>query len=276
MQPVHLARVGGPARNRTLFRSFGGFVATFARTRGAAYGSRTRLASETERLRHRSHQAAFCALVANRTRPHRLRRPRTESIGESSRVTYGFRSRRGCIHSAPGSPAPSRHSLSGENRTLFGSVPNGVPHQSATLRRDPWIPSVPPRALRVFSAPLPLGQLGIRLNEVAHAHQTRLVASPHRNPAGSAYGDRTRLSGVKNRDPHQKTNAPRSWEQRESHPRLAVKSRLLGSRAMLPSGWARTESNGLAFAPRLQRSSPSEDELRALGFTHQVHGQSRG
>jgi hypothetical protein len=162
MQPVHLARVGRPARNCTSFRSFGGFVATFARTYRAAYRSRTGLTSETERLRHQSHQAAFRALVANRTRSHRLRRPRTESIGESIRVTYGFRSRRRRIHSASGSPAPSRHSLSGENRTPFGSVPNGVPHQSATLRKNAWIPSVPPRALRVFSAPLPLGQLGIR------------------------------------------------------------------------------------------------------------------
>jgi len=32
--------------------------------------------------------------------------------------------------------------------------------------------------------------------------------------------------------------------------------------------WARTESNGLAFAPRLRRESPSEDEPRALGFTN--------
>lgn len=36
-------------------------------------------------------------------------------------VTYGFRSRRGCIHSAPGSPAPSRHSRAGWNRTKSGS-----------------------------------------------------------------------------------------------------------------------------------------------------------
>jgi hypothetical protein len=62
---------------------------------------------------------------------------------------------------------------------------------------------------------------------------------------------------VKNRDPHQKTNAPWSWEQRESPPRLAVKSRLLGSRAMLPVGPYRVERSSLA-APRLQRSSPSE------------------
>jgi hypothetical protein len=88
--------------------------------RGAAYRSRTGLTSWTERLRHPSHQAAWFSRAPD---------PRARA-----RVTYGFRSRRGCIHSAPGSPAPSRHSLSGENRTPFVSDPNGVPHQSATLR----------------------------------------------------------------------------------------------------------------------------------------------
>lgn len=80
--------------------------------------------------------SSYRALVANRTRWHRLRRPRTESIGESNRVTYGFRSRRWRIHSASGSPAPSRHSLGGENRTPLVSVPNGVPHQSATPKEE--------------------------------------------------------------------------------------------------------------------------------------------
>ncbi len=70
-------------------------------------------------------------------------------------VTYGFRSRRGRIHSAPGSPAPSRHSLSGENRTLFGSDPNGVPHQSATLRS--FIPVERTASARRSLAALPTG-----------------------------------------------------------------------------------------------------------------------
>ena len=38
-------------------------------------------------------------------------------------VTYGFRSRRRCIHSAPGSPAPSRHSRAGWNRTSIHRAP---------------------------------------------------------------------------------------------------------------------------------------------------------
>lgn len=44
--PMHIPR-GGPARNRTLLRGFGGRVAPRARTRGASYGNRTRLGSWT-------------------------------------------------------------------------------------------------------------------------------------------------------------------------------------------------------------------------------------
>jgi hypothetical protein len=74
-------------------------------------------------------------------------------------VTYGFRSRQGHVHSVPGSPAPSRHSQRGRNRTCMISVPSRVDSQYPTR----WCtPSVSSRPLRVFSAALSPDQLEVR------------------------------------------------------------------------------------------------------------------
>lgn len=122
-----------------MFRSFGGSVATFAQTQAL------RPVSGLNRSHPLDRRAAtpvasrgMGAPVANRTRTHRLRRPRTESIGKSNilgdvRVSIPSATESQSVGFTSSLTSPWL-GLSGENRTPFVSVPNGVPHQSATLR----------------------------------------------------------------------------------------------------------------------------------------------
>lgn len=75
---------------------------------------------------------------SSRTIAEPCRKRRAGSAGGSG-VTYGFRSRRRCIHSAPGSPAPSRHSLAMLNRTASS------PPRTECLTSRPWPGSGSPR-----------------------------------------------------------------------------------------------------------------------------------
>jgi hypothetical protein len=123
----------------------------------------------------------------------RLRRPAAGSAGEDIRVTYGYRSRQRRVHSAPGSPAPSRHGRGGPNRTgevLFPKQASGhrspprelsvqeTPRtQYATGNRERWTPWVATPALRLFRpAPSP-DRLGVRTAYGFRAHLTRVKTS---------------------------------------------------------------------------------------------------
>ena len=149
-----LLALAGPPGVEPSFEVLEASLRSVAQARGAAYRSRTGLTSETERLRHQSHQAAFvlssrierdCFGLGNRT-PNPSARARRGSGGNRTlalrlkaacstlelrspsgsrlnhRVTYGFRSRRRRIHSAPGSPAPSRHRTNGSKRRESNSL----------------------------------------------------------------------------------------------------------------------------------------------------------
>jgi hypothetical protein len=93
----------------------------------------------------------------------RLRRPAAGSAGEDIRVTYGYRSRQRRVHSAPGSPAPSRHGRGGPNRT--GEVL--FPKQASGHRSPPrWTPWVSRPALALFRRAPSLDRLGVRQHRV--------------------------------------------------------------------------------------------------------------
>ena len=189
--------LGTEPANRTLFSGLGNRLPTMG---CSAFVPRTGNAPVSTRLDKPPSTLAdprgIRARGESRTRNLPLRkRLLVRSSCSSIGVTYGFRSRQGHVHSVPGSPAPSRHSQRGRNRTCMTSVPSRVDSQYPTR----WCtPSVSSRPLRCFKPALSPDQLEV--------------------PASAPCGYRARLVGLKDRRPHLKSKGASSWRVESNHP----------------------------------------------------------